>query len=392
MKILVTSMPGYGHLDWGGILNVLEELKERGHLVTIGSGNSLEDYIRSKGFNFLDIKIPPIKKFDPTGDIDKQVLEHMIEWFFDIDSITESVNLSRGYIQKEGIDLVISEPMYQGARFIGAVTNKPLCVMGADGKKQEIRNLKKPFSDLFEEFKRRIDKVSNNLGVSIMEHIAPRIYSDSLNLCFNTPEFENRLNEEAAPNCHYVGADAIIRKRLSDSKLRNFIERNRITLFATSGTIFHHKESDRIYQLIANELDVGLIVGRGYIIEELESTNILSMDMVDYDLIFPYMDVIVCHCGTGTMISAIRAGIPIFGLPVMRQQESNGSRINSYGNGIALDRSCMKENIILETLENLLTNECFSRRAVDLQKEFSRLGGYKRASDIIEGTYMGIRS
>ncbi|TAM54365.1 MAG: hypothetical protein EPN57_07060 [Paraburkholderia sp.] len=56
---------------------------------------------------------------------------------------------------------------------------------------------------------------------------------------------------------------------------------------------------------------------------------------VDLDALLPDIDVVICHGGVGTINRALSHGIPLFLLPMFREQELNANRICALGLGLS---------------------------------------------------------
>jgi UDP:flavonoid glycosyltransferase YjiC (YdhE family) len=65
--------------------------------------------------------------------------------------------------------------------------------------------------------------------------------------------------------------------------------------------------------------------------------NVTLRDWVPQDHVLPYVDAVLCHAGSGTVIGALAAGLPIVATPVGADQPANARRIAAIGAGLAVD-------------------------------------------------------
>ena len=59
---------------------------------------------------------------------------------------------------------------------------------------------------------------------------------------------------------------------------------------------------------------------------------------VPHDLVLPHAGLVVTHAGHGTVLAAVRAGVPLVCVPMGRDQPAVAERVTRHGLGVALDQ------------------------------------------------------
>lgn len=66
-------------------------------------------------------------------------------------------------------------------------------------------------------------------------------------------------------------------------------------------------------------------------------TNVTLRDWVPQDHVLPFVDAVFCHAGSGSVVGALAAGVPILAAPVGADQPENARRLVALGAGLAVD-------------------------------------------------------
>lgn len=118
-------------------------------------------------------------------------------------------------------------------------------------------------------------------------------------------------------------------------------EGDRPLVYMTFGTVLGHMSfAANVYRaalLAVEQLDVRVLlaVGRRFDPEHLAPipSNVHVERWVDQAEVLVHTDVAVCHGGSGTVLGALSAGVPIVVVPVFADQFENGRHIASVGAG-----------------------------------------------------------
>ncbi len=129
-----------------------------------------------------------------------------------------------------------------------------------------------------------------------------------------------------------------------------------------------------------------LIISKGWAgLEGSDNPDILFVDEVPFEKLFPRMSAIVYHGGTGTLAAAVRAGIPQAIFPFMGDQFVN--RKQAIVLGIAPD-TCdfrkMTAAALSTAINECLTNPGYREKAADLAKKLAAANGIEKTIHYIE--------
>lgn len=86
-------------------------------------------------------------------------------------------------------------------------------------------------------------------------------------------------------------------------------------------------------------LPVRGLVSRGPAVRDGEvtgSANVVVVDSVPHDEVLAHASVLVTHCGHGTAMKGLAAGVPMVCIPIGRDQTDNAARIVKLGAGVTL--------------------------------------------------------
>jgi len=116
-------------------------------------------------------------------------------------------------------------------------------------------------------------------------------------------------------------------------------------VYMTFGTVLGHMSiAADVYRAALRavagiDARVLLTVGRQFDRSELGSIprNVHLEAWVEQARVFDAADLVVCHCGSGTVFGALAAGLPIVVVPVFADQFENGRRIAQRGAGVTIE-------------------------------------------------------
>jgi UDP:flavonoid glycosyltransferase YjiC (YdhE family) len=99
--------------------------------------------------------------------------------------------------------------------------------------------------------------------------------------------------------------------------------------------------------------------------------NVTVREWVPQDHILPHVDAVLCHAGSGTVIGALAAGLPIVATPVGADQPENARRIAAIGAGLAVD--VPDAAVIAAALARVLDEPSFRSRSRSVAAEIAAL-------------------
>jgi vancomycin aglycone glucosyltransferase len=144
------------------------------------------------------------------------------------------------------------------------------------------------------------------------------------------------------------------------------------------------------YSQIFNELSKAtnqrLIVSKGWAdLPENNTPDVLYVDEIPFELLFPRLAAIVYHGGTGTMAAAARAGIPQVAFPFMADQFENRKRILKLGLGPnACDFKKLSANAITSALTECVMNDKYKKNAIEISQKLQGSNGLALTLKLIE--------
>jgi sterol 3beta-glucosyltransferase len=181
-----------------------------------------------------------------------------------------------------------------------------------------------------------------------------------------------------------------------DSDIVKFLSSGKKTIAVTFGSMPFHVDFDLKTGLsdISRELDVNVLVVRGWGFEEIsasESNSFKIINSAPFDKLFPKVDAIVHHGGIGTLSLCLRAGVPSLSCPViypMGDQHFWGN--HAYKIGCAVKPIPLKKlNLqrLKKSIYEMLTNQTIRGNCIRMSKELASEDGPKNAVDIIESQF-----
>ena len=123
------------------------------------------------------------------------------------------------------------------------------------------------------------------------------------------------------------------------------------------------------------ELPVEALVTTGLAIEPSSldtASNVTAIEYADHDTILPRADLLVTHAGHGTVVAALKHGVPMLCIPLGRDQPFNANRIAELGFG-----SVITADVSTDQIRNQITTMLDNTEAKQRSKNFaSSLGNH----------------
>jgi vancomycin aglycone glucosyltransferase len=129
-----------------------------------------------------------------------------------------------------------------------------------------------------------------------------------------------------------------------------------------------------------------LIISKGWAdLPEDNTSDVLYVDEMPFELLFPRLAAIVYHGGTGTMAAAARAGIPQVAFPFMADQFENRKQIIKLGFGPnACDFKKISTNALTSAITECVTNDKYRKNAVEISRKLQDSNGLELTLKLIE--------
>lgn len=165
------------------------------------------------------------------------------------------------------------------------------------------------------------------------------------------------------------------------------------TVFVTLGTIFNTESGDLLGTAArgaaASPLVDRVIVATGDHVDH-ESLRPLPETVtverfVQQDLVLAECAAVISHAGSGTVLGAMRNGLPHVCLPMGADQHLNAQRLQVLGLGVSLRADTVNGDDVQSAVEDVLTTPSYRRNAEAMHDELHALPGVPEAVQAIAG-------
>ncbi|SHF30262.1 glycosyltransferase [Streptoalloteichus hindustanus] len=127
------------------------------------------------------------------------------------------------------------------------------------------------------------------------------------------------------------------------------------------------------------------IVHRGWAELAVEGDDILPVDHVPHDWLFPRVSAVVHHAGAGTTAAGLRAGVPAVPVPLAHDQPFWANRLVALGVApCALPTKQLTGERLAGALATAVGDPLFRERAADIARRLEQENGATRVLEVIE--------
>ncbi|MFB9682790.1 macrolide family glycosyltransferase [Amycolatopsis plumensis] len=110
-------------------------------------------------------------------------------------------------------------------------------------------------------------------------------------------------------------------------------------------------------------------------------------DWVDHDEVFPRMRAVVCSAGAGTVLDALRHGVPVVMVPQQPDAVTFARHLQKLGLGKTLDPEEATGATIRSAVEAVTADPVIGRNVARMRTEIREAGGSVRAADVLESLW-----
>ena len=124
-------------------------------------------------------------------------------------------------------------------------------------------------------------------------------------------------------------------------------------------------------------LDVRALLTLGGAIDASEvqgAPNVVVVPSAPHRLVLPHTSVLVTHCGHGTTLKGLAAGVPLVCVPMGRDQDDTAARVVHRGAGVRL-KPTASVNLIRAAVREVLTNSRYREAAQSLARALAAREG-----------------
>jgi vancomycin aglycone glucosyltransferase len=153
-----------------------------------------------------------------------------------------------------------------------------------------------------------------------------------------------------------------------------------------SNPVAQPEKFSQVFDKVSKTTNQRLIVSRGWADLPYDNTSdILYVDDMPFELLFPRLAAIVFHGGTGTMAAATRAGIPQIAFPFMADQFENSRQIVKLGLGpVTCDFKKISADILISSINECAANEKYRKNALEISRKLQKSNGLESTVELIE--------
>lgn len=198
----------------------------------------------------------------------------------------------------------------------------------------------------------------------------------------------NPVREGVSFNFTQTGYMILPSQMAMPEKVENFIHSGKPPVFIGFGSnpVSIPEKYTQIFNDVAKSTNQRLIVSKGWAdLPENNTPNVLYVDEMPFELLFPKLAAIVYHGGTGTMALAARAGIPQVAFPFMADQFENRKQIVKLGLGpLACDFKKLSAKNLSAAITECVTNEKYKKNSMEISKKLQSTNGLELTLKLIE--------
>ncbi len=156
-----------------------------------------------------------------------------------------------------------------------------------------------------------------------------------------------------------------------------------------SNPIVNTEKYTQIFEKVRDTTKQRLIISKGWAgLSEGDTHDILYVDEMPFDLLFPGVSAIIYHGGTGTMAAVARAGIPQAAFPFMGDQFANQKQIVKLGLGPdTCEFKKMTAESISSAIKECVTNEKYRKNAAEMSQKLQNVNGLELTIELIENIF-----
>lgn len=314
-----------GFVTWAGGGNVTPALvtavrvRDAGHQAMVIGPQSLGERVSAEGLDFVPRLVPD-------------------EW--DVEAMATSV---RDLVERYDIDVTIVDYMLPGAICGAEATGRPTAALvhtlyaalWRDGS---------PHPMAFAASTEEVNRARSAVGLEPVDHVGDLLERVD-RVLVTCPAEVDIVMPDIAASVRYVGAamdppgTAWVERRFPDRPL--------VALSLGTTPMGEEALVQRLLDALADEpVEVLALLGDHLRPETFRApANALVRGYVRHGSVFPAADLVVTHGGLGTVLAALRYGVPMLCLPLGREQPENAAAAERLGAGRVLDTDASVEEI-----------------------------------------------
>jgi UDP:flavonoid glycosyltransferase YjiC (YdhE family) len=395
MKISIVVYGTRG--DVQPMLALANALINKGHEIVFCANPENEYFVKSYNCQFVafgpnvkeQLKINAVTKKTPDSFSSLKGLKIEIE---------KQVELLPEIIK--GSDLVIGAGIVFGVRSATEIANIPFRLIifypsslgpGKNGSFLDRLKYNLGMSMLNTALKGTINKKRQESGLHPIKNVIKNFGGDHVIVASDVAL--NKVPEGVKANYTQTGYMFLPIKNELPENVKEFIISGKPPVFISFGSnpISEPDKITGIFNNVSKTTNQRFIISKGWaeLVSVNSSSDILYVDDVPYELLFPKMAAIIHHGGTGTMASAAKAGVPQAAFPFMFDQFENHKTIIKLGLG---PKTCIFKKLtdkeLTSAIIDCVTNEQYNINANEIAKKISDRDGLQLTVKLIEKEFI----
>jgi MGT family glycosyltransferase len=206
------------------------------------------------------------------------------------------------------------------------------------------------------------------------------MFSGDLNLLVDIPEYGPTADLPA--NYRYVGP-VIWEPEVAVPSWLERIDPGRPTLYFTMGSTGHARYLEEALRIFGGTDYQCLMTTAGLIAPSAVPENFFVCEFAPGSALMEKCDVVVCQGGNGTIYQALRAGVPVIGIPTMHDQEFNLQRVVDLGVGVQLSDLRFRAQDLRDAVAGVLEDPQVRSNAARLARTLAEHDGPRAAAEEI---------
>jgi len=161
-----------------------------------------------------------------------------------------------------------------------------------------------------------------------------------------------------------------------------------------SNPITSPEKYSAMFEQVHNATGQRLIISKGWAeLPVINAPDIMYVDEIPFDFLFPRLAAVIYHGGTGTMAAVSRAGIPQAAFPFMGDQFENRRQIVKLGLGPdTCDFKKITPEAISEAINECVANDRFKKNAEVISQKLKEVNGLRMTVGLIENEFVKYKS
>jgi MGT family glycosyltransferase len=398
-----TSAPLPGHLDWGGLLKTARALQTLGHDVVWVSEARIAGLVEQAGIAFEPVEVsgwlwpppplPTMADFVNENMVTLRFRRALDTWLSE-ELVAQGTAALRDLADRAGPpDVIVTDPFLASAALVAELLGVPLVVGGwASGPPMDEDQMLYVQRQLGHEASARIERLGARFGLSGVNFSggpAPSLQSPILHISYFSAYWHQ--GETVLPQTAFVGGRASPPTTAAPDWLSALDDQplGMVTLGSTfTGDLNFFAWGAQA--IAAAGLIPLVVLGPTPIPPEQKDrlkanlpggTRLLTW--VDYEHVFPRLNVILHHGGMGTTQAAIVHGIPQIIVPHAADQRGQARRARQAKVGLELSQRDVRQGQLVPAVQAITTTDWVLEAAQQLARDFAELGGPSRAADLL---------